>query len=56
MLEILKTIASHLFYLIWSIILLDGLIIAIAGCLFVTNAAIREWFGIDIIEKLKEKR
>ena len=52
--SVLKSLASFLFYFIWVIILLDALILVLAGCLFVTKILLKEWFGCDFIRFTKK--
>ena len=56
MISVLKSLASFLFYSVWVIILLDAMIIALGGCVFVTKVLFEEWFGCEIIMFTKVKR
>lgn len=55
MINVLKSLASFLFYSIWVIILLDAMILALAGCLFVTKTLLEEWFGCTFTKYMKKK-
>lgn len=53
--SVLKSLASFLFYSIWTLILLDALILAMIGCVFVTKTAIEDLFGCDFTKFMKKK-
>ena len=55
MIKILKTFASFLFMSIWTIILLDALILVLVGCVFVTKTALEELLGCEFTKFTKKK-
>ena len=56
MIEILKGIARFLFYSIWVIILLDAMILALAGCVFVTKTVLKEWTVKNLFSQAQPKK
>lgn len=55
MINVLGKLASFLFYSIWTVILLDALILVLIGCVFVTKTALEELFGCDFTRFTKTK-
>ena len=45
MINVLGNLASFFFYSIWTVILLDALILVLIGCVYVTKVALEELFG-----------
>lgn len=54
MISVLKNLASFLFFSIWTIILLDALILVLIGCVFVTKTALEELFGCSFTRFTKK--
>lgn len=52
--SVLKSLASFLFYSIWTVILLDALVLVLIGCVFVTKTALEELFGCSFTRFTKK--
>ena len=55
MINVLKSLASLLFYTIWTAILFDALVLVLIGCVFVTKTALEELLGCDFTRFTKTK-
>ena len=53
--SVLKSLASFLFYSIWTLILLDVMVLVLIGAVFVTKTAIEDLFGCDFTKFMKKK-
>lgn len=56
MISVLKSLASFLFFSIWTIILLDALILVLIGCVYVTKVALEELFGCTLTKFIKTEK
>lgn len=51
----LKSVASFLFYSIWTLILLDVMVLVLIGAVFVTKTALEDLLGCEFTKYTKKK-
>lgn len=56
MISVLKSLASLLFYTIWTAILLDALVLVLIGCVFVTKTALEDLLGCTLTKSTKKEK